>query len=451
MSIFSKKKRSAKELKAEILKLQNELDALGGSSNKPSDNAPEEADNDQAANKDNPNALSQYSEVLFSTLSHELRTPLNGVLGLAQLMRDEMSDNEQLETLESSARHMQSVIHTIVNFSKIQGSWGNLPSYKAWLNVHDLLNQFAKNLRARASARNLKIVVNHQDKKLTLRADMDHLTNIIECAILGSIECTKIEKGNKINTLNISWFKEDEFIKVRIENPMEVMPDNRGERIADVSSMTKGTQHKSIRMEFLYWAVSSSLLEHYNGAMLAMPMEGGQGVVTTLAFTMESMNASESVAKPVGGLSLSTGKKESPSIFELPFKKRLLLVEDDPVSKGIMTFLLKRIGQEAVAVDNGQEALDMLTSGEKFDLILMDIDMPILDGISTTQAIRIGECGEECKDIPIAATTAFSTLSDHSKFKKAGMNFTTSKPVSMNELRSILFEVDRMETKKLKS
>lgn len=452
MAIFSKKKRSVKELKLEILKLQKELDSLEGPEETSSEKAEAQAGSGQPGKKSELHSLAEYSEILLATLSHELRTPLNGVLGLAQMMRDEMSDNQELETLESSAMQMQSVIHTIVNFSKIQGNWGNLPTYKSWLNVHDLLNQFAKNLKTRASARNLKIVVSHQDKKLTLRGDMDHLTNIIECAILGSIECTQVDKENTINTLNISWVQEGESIKITIENPAEHMPENRGGRIADVSRMIKGVKHKSIRMEFLYWAVCTSLLEHYHGGMMAKKMEGDLGVVTELAFTMETMKASDSVATPVGGLSLSTGKKEEgASIMALPFTKRVLLVEDDPVSKGIMTFLLKRIGQESIAASNGQEALDILTAGEKFDLILMDIDMPILDGIATTQAIRMGECGDECMEIPIAAITAFSTLSDHSKFKKAGMNFTTSKPVSMRELRSIFLEVERMDNEKAKS
>jgi CheY-like chemotaxis protein len=394
-------------------------------------------------------ALREFSELLFATLSHELRTPLNGVLGMVQLMRDEIGDSERLETLESSAWHMQAVLMTLVNFSKIQSNWGNLPEHSEWLNVHDVINQFAKNLKARAGARHLKIEVKHQNKKLRLRGDFDHLTNIVEAAILGSLEASRPSEDDSVDTLAVAWTKEGSNVQIVVENPLEVWTDDRGARISDVSQMLRGTKHKTIRMEFLYWAVASALLEHYEGGMMFKRMEGGKGVVTTLSFQMKSMLASESDAKPVGGLSLSEGKKEKSSIDALQFRKRVMLVEDDPVSRKILGFLLDKFGQDVVSVKNGEEAVEYLAKDQNFSLIFMDIDMPVLDGVSATRAIRMGESGEAAMEIPIAAVTAFSTLSDQSKFKKAGMNFALSKPVSKTELRRVLLEVERMENEDL--
>jgi CheY-like chemotaxis protein len=126
-----------------------------------------------------------------------------------------------------------------------------------------------------------------------------------------------------------------------------------------------------------------------------------------------------------------------------------MLVEDDPVSRKILGFLLDKFGQDVVSVKNGEEAVDLLSKDQNFSLIFMDIDMPVLDGVSATRAIRMGESGDAAMEIPIAAVTAFNTLSDQSKFKKAGMNFALSKPVSKTELRRVLLEVERLENEEL--
>ena len=127
------------------------------------------------------------SNALFATLSHELRTPLNGVLGISQMLNEEQ-DSDDLEVLEGCARHMLAVLHTLVNLSKVQAEWGQLPEYREWVSLHDLTEQIKKNLNFRARTRGLKIEIEHQDKTLRLRGDSDHLKTIIETALLGSIE-----------------------------------------------------------------------------------------------------------------------------------------------------------------------------------------------------------------------------------------------------------------------
>jgi len=441
---LGKKQRSVSEIRDEILKLQKQLEELEASSDE--NPTPENTKRELIGDK---STQGEFSDILFSTLSHELRTPLNGVLGMVQLMRDEMGEHEKLEILESSAWHMQAVLMTLVNFSMIQSNLGNLPHNSEWLSVYETLNQFAKNLKGRAGARHLKIELNHQDRKLRLRCDLDHLTNIIESAILGSLESSRPAQDQLTKSLKVSWTNKDSRMQVVIENPLEIWSEDRSSRVSDVAQMIHSSKRRTIRMEYLYWAVASSLLEHYDGEMVSHPAENGHGVVTTLSFTMESMLASASAKKPVGGLSLSEGKKESAAIDVLPFKKRILLVEDDPVSRKILSFLLQRFGQEVATVENGEEAVNLLAEDHDFALIFMDIDMPVLDGISATEALRKGQSGEGAKEIPVAAVTAFNTFSDQGKFKKAGMNFALSKPVSKTELRRVLFEIERLENSKL--
>lgn len=384
------------------------------------------------------------SNALFATLSHELRTPLNGVLGVSQMLNEEQ-DNDDLKVLEGCARHMLAVLHTLVNLSKVQAEWGELPEYREWVSLHDLTEQIKRNLAFRARTRGLKIEIEHQDKTLRLRGDSDHLKTIVETALLGSIERVDIsDLPEEEQTLFLNWHTTDTDVKIVIDNPLERMAPNRGQRISEVSELTTGTNHSRIKMEFLYWAVSTALLEHYKGAMLAVGIEPS-GVRTTLAFEMERMHASPSENLPIGGLRLDSGDQPPKGMQELSQQFKILVAEDDPINRSLMAMLLKHMGQDAHFVTNGQEVLDKLETVTDFDLILMDIDMPVLDGVSATRALRFGEAGEHGVEIPIVAVTAFNALSDQGKFKKAGMDYFLPKPVGLVNLREVLLEIIRKE------
>lgn len=333
------------------------------------------------------------SNALFTTLSHELRTPLNGVLGMAHLLREEL-DSPKIDTLESCAQHMQSVLHTLVNLSKIQQQWGHLPEHREWINLRDLMEQIKKNIARRALSRRLRIKLNHQNDRIRLRGDYDHLIHIIETAIFGSLECKDSNADVESEELLITWKVFDDNVEILIENPLEVMPENRGLRIFEVTELTTGDVPQRIRMEYLYWSISISMLEHYDGAMMALKMNDTIGVKTTLGFKMENMEASASQQKPIGGLSIEAKHPSKSAMPALPFCLSILIVEDDPISRELMSLLLERAGQNTSNAANGQDALDLLESGQTFDLILMDIDMPILDGIMTTREIRLKEQSE---------------------------------------------------------
>ncbi len=384
------------------------------------------------------------SNALFATLSHELRTPLNGVLGISQMLNEEQ-ESEDLKVLEGCARHMLAVLHTLVNLSKVQAEWGQLPEYREWVSLHDLTEQIKKSLNFRARTRGLTIEIEHQDKTLRLRGDSDQLKTIIETALLGSIERVDIaDLPDEQKTLFLNWHTTDDDVKFVIDNPLERIAPNRGERISEVSELTTGNSHSRIKMEFLYWAVSTALLEHYKGAMLAVPLEPA-GVRTTLAFEMERMHASPSENLPVGGLRLDSADKAPKAMVELPQVFKILVAEDDPINRGLMTMLLKHMGQDAHFATNGQEVLDKLEVETDFDLILMDIDMPVLDGMSAARALRFGEAGDLGMTIPIVAVTAFNALSDQGKFKKAGMDYFLPKPVGLANLREVLLEIIRKQ------
>ena len=385
------------------------------------------------------------AEALFATLSHELRTPLNGLLGIVQMLNEEKED-EDLVAIEGCARHMLAVVSTLVNHSKIQSEWDDLPEYRDWVSPYEMIEQIRHHLVFRAGLRGLNIKIIHQDKTIRLRGDADHLKNIIENAILGSLEAVSlVEIPTDRSTMTVEWAAVGGEIKINIHNPLESYADDRRHQIRTAGGLTTGERLSRIKMEYLYWSVASMLLERYQGALYAKPSDDGAGVSTQLSFEMEQMTSSPTDKLPVGGLSLDSQKTAPKAVKELPVRLSILVAEDDPIARSLMATVLKHMGQEAHFATNGREVLDLVSQSKTFDLILMDIDMPIMDGLSASIALRNGEAGEFGTRVPIVAVTAFSTLSDESRFKKAGMSYFLPKPVKLKHLREVLLEVARSE------
>jgi CheY-like chemotaxis protein len=390
-----------------------------------------------------PDQSDAGAAALFATLSHELRTPLNGLLGIAQMLNEDQKD-EDLEAIEGCARHMLAVISTLVNHSKIKAEWDDLPEYREWVSPYELFEQVVRNLDFRAGLRGLDLKLVHQDKTVRLRGDYDHLRSIVEDTILGSLEAISlVEIPLKKKLMTVSWEASAGEVRVNIHNPLETYADDRRHQVQTAGGLTTGQRLPRIKMEYVYWSVASMLLEKYNGALFSKPDPEQGGVTTLLSFEMEQMQASPTEKLPIGGLSMEGHKASTKFVKQLPFKLSILVAEDDPVARSLMATVLKHMGQESRFATNGREVLDLVSQSKSYDMILMDIDMPIMDGLSAAIALRNGEAGEFGTKIPIVAVTAFNTLSDESRFRKAGMNYFLPKPIKLKYLRNVLLEVVR--------
>lgn len=388
--------------------------------------------------------LDPASNALFATLSHELRTPLNGLLGVAQIMQEE-SPSEDGVAIEGCARHMLAVLGALVNVSKIQTEWDDLPEYREWVSLYDLMEQIKRSMVFRADLRGLEIDLQHQDKTLRLRGDQDHLRAIIENTLLGSIESVSlVEIPTSLKKLTVTWSTDGPDVKIDIVNPREEPSEDRRKHVEEVFRLTTGENHQRVKMEYLYWAVSTALLDRYQGVMHVQSNDP-EGVHTHLSFQMEQMQASPTDGIPMGGLRLDQRGKTPKAMLALPVRLSLIVAEDDPIARRVMETVLGHMKQDVVFATNGREVLDLIQQSTKCDMILMDIDMPIMDGVSAALALRSGEAGEAGKEVPIVAVTAFGALSDEGKFKRAGMNYFLPKPVRLNKLREVLLDVIRDE------
>lgn len=135
-------------------------------------------------------------------------------------------------------------------------------------------------------------------------------------------------------------------------------------------------------------------------------------------------------------------RNKSPPSLETPKQLSILLAEDEAINRFALEKQLRNVGHSVVAVGNGSESIEEL-SKKHFDVVLMDIQMPVMDGVEATRSIRNGVAGKEVADIPIIALTAYVLPKDKNEFQKTGMNGYVSKPVDFDTLTEALHAVFR--------
>jgi len=163
-------------------------------------------------------------------------------------------------------------------------------------------------------------------------------------------------------------------------------------------------------------------------------VESEEGVGTTMHFT-----ATFDIAPPLEPVAFKT----STSLGRIREGLKVLVVEDDHVSSVSVAMILRKFSTKPTQVVDGRQALAALRR-EMFDLVLMDVQMPVMDGVETTQAIRTGLAGEEMKSVPIIALTAYAMSGDKERFLHAGMDDYIAKPVSMANLERILLKYSQI-------
>ncbi len=165
------------------------------------------------------------------------------------------------------------------------------------------------------------------------------------------------------------------------------------------------------------------------GGNISVESEMGKG--TTVYFTITFL---------LDATPSSTGEIVEAGTRLMGATGKILLVEDDPVSSMTAVKQMEKMGFEVTPVENGRQVLEVLHK-ESFDLILMDVQMPVIDGVEATRMIRAGEAGEKNNDIPIVAMTAYAMEGDREKFLAAGMDDYLAKPVDMDELKQAIKRV----------
>lgn len=355
----------------------------------------------------------------LATISHEIRTPMNAVLGMTELLANSTLTDEQrqlLRILQSSGRTLLTLIDDILDFSKIET--GKLDLESIPFNFHDLLADLRDTFTIQAQSRGLDLKLSSmQDLPVCIKGDPTRLRQVFSNLIANAIKFTHkgyvavdVRRTAEVNEFEVSIQDTGIGICASVQNRLftAFMQAN--------SSTTREFGGTGLGL------VISSMLVQLMGGRIWLESEQNCGSVFRFTFLAESITEPLIPAKP----------RLAPDIDMSHI--RVLLAEDHQINRLLVTKILNRVKITPVLACDGVEVLECLKN-QSYDVILMDLQMPNMDGITATQKIR---ANKDLKQPYIIALTANAFAEDRINCSAAGMNDFISKPISIENLVNAL-------------
>lgn len=381
--------------------------------------------------RDKAFAAASAKSRFLAVMSHEIRTPLSGVLGMLNLALDEPLSEElrdRLSTCRESAKSLLRIIHDILDFSKIEA--GALDLAEEPFDLRRALDLVKAGFLPAVRSKGLDFSVEIDAQAPNgLVGDSLRLSQILTNLIGNAVKFT--ERGAvqvRVETAPARKPEEDLRIRFKVIDTGVGVSEEALERIFEVFTQADDSYVRRYQGAGLGLAVVKQLAKRMGGDCFAESALGrGSTFVCELPFRIAG--------------SLPAPEPEADFAPPAP-PLTVLLVEDERVNAVYALKLLEKAGHRVEWVGNGRDALDRLARGP-YDVVLMDVSMPIMDGVETTRRIRDGEGGAENRSIPVAAMTAHALKGDRERFLAAGMSEYVSKPIEPAELNAMLARIAR--------
>ena len=373
------------------------------------------------AARDAAEDASRTKSEFLANMSHEIRTPLNGVTGMLQLLQTISSSPEQdryIEMAMRSTNRLTRLLSDILDLSRIESR--KLVIREEVFAVADVVQGIRDIFEAQARDKGLRLGI-RVDPAIGphLLGDEARLRQILFNLVGNAIKFTQA------GSVDIGFDREAGSgetpgrIRFSVRDTGVGIPRERLAEIFEPFAQIENSHVRTHQGAGLGLAIVRRLVELMGGE-LNVDSEPGQG--TTVEVTLP--------LSPVDPPSKTEGAPEAGALRQ---GLRVLLAEDDAVNRLAMRGLLGKLGCEVSSVGNGQEAVDLLRRQE-VDLVFMDVQMPVMDGLEATRAIR-NEFGAA---LPVVAMTAYAMLGDRERFLDSGMDDYVSKPVSLEDLKRVL-------------
>jgi signal transduction histidine kinase/CheY-like chemotaxis protein len=377
--------------------------------------------------RDKANAANDAKSNFLGVISHELRTPMNGVLGAAQLLgatRLEPTQREYLSIIRNSGDNLLSLLNDILDMTKIEA--GKMTFEVVDVNVEDLDKRVTGPFQAQAEAKGLDFVaVREGEVPAVVRGDPLRVCQVIHNLLSNAVkftdagQITYTVRGERLDEQNVRF---DFMIR---DSGSGIAPEDL-ERLFQPFTQVDASSTRRFGGTGLGLTISRRMANIMGGDIT---VESTPGEGSTFTFSVEAevvrwveeVEAEAIVAEIEGGQSLN-----------------VLVVEDHPVNRMILEAWMSSAGHTSATAENGQIAIE--AAGEqRFDLIIMDVNMPVMDGLTATRAIRAGD-GPNC-DTPVVVLSASARTEDHQAGLDAGADAYLNKPIDFAALAMVMNRV----------
>jgi signal transduction histidine kinase len=367
-------------------------------------------------------STNKLKDQFFANMSHEIRTPLSGIIGMLEILSGTNLDNvqqEYLDTIRKSSDNLLSILNDILDMSKLES--GKMELFYSPIIFEKFINKFHSTFAGFLKGKKLKLLLKTSDQfPQYLLADEKRLTQIINNLLSNAVKFS--EEGNIEIKFSLLEKTSPEKAKFKVE-------------VCDTGIGIKQEDTEKLFSKFMQIESSESRNNHGTGLgltickELAQLMNGEIGVISeegkgsTFWFTFEA------------GITTNIEKNEqnqnvSPKSIKTA---KVLVVEDVDTIRKVASLMLTNLGCEVTLAENGLKALEIFEEG-KFDIILMDIQMPVMDGVKATKKLR-----ETYKVLPvIIGLSANAMEGDAEKYINQGMDDYVIKPLTVAKLRSLL-------------